>query len=244
MFTELAEMIADDDIKGFKAGVINGSRQIAFMTIPFALYLMVFAAPLVTMYTVGAFTADAVTEVAWYLAALALSLPFYSVNTYLQKTFSSLRKMKHFAVINIVCAIVQIACTVIFGAYVFGDSPFGMEAIALSECLFFIVSDLICFAYLRRHYGKLGLRSLFSDSLRGLVLGVLGAGAGYAVTYLLLPQLIGSFWGSLVISLISVIIGGIAAVAVTFGIALALRLPGVEGIRTVLGKVAGKLGRR
>lgn len=244
MFTELAEMIADNDIKGFKAGVINGSRQIVFMTIPFALYLMIFAAPLVTMYTVGAFTTDAVMEVAWYLAALAISLPFYSVNTYLQKTFSSLRKMKHFAVINIFCAIIQIACTIVFGAFVFGDSPFGMEAIALSECLFFVVSDIVCFAYLRKHYGKLGLRSLFADGLRSLVLGVLGAGAGYAVTYLLLPQLIGSFWGSLPIALAGVIIGGLVAVAVTFGIALALNMPGVQGIRTVLGKVAGKLARR
>lgn len=244
MFTELAEMIADNDITGFKAGVINGSRQIVFMTIPFALYLMIFAAPLVTMYTVGAFTTDAVMEVAWYLAALAISLPFYSVNTYLQKTFSSLRKMKHFAVINIFCAIIQIACTIVFGAFVFGDSPFGMEAIALSECLFFVVSDIVCFAYLRKHYGKLGLRSLFADGLRGLVLGVLGAGAGYAVTYLLLPQLIGSFWGSLPIALASVIIGGLVAVTVTFGIALALNMPGVQGIRTVLGKVAGKLARR
>ena len=104
MFTELAEMIAARNMDGFKHGVINGSRQIVFLTIPFALYLIVFAAPLVTMYTVGAFTGDAVAAVAYYLAALAVSLPFYSVNTYLQKTFSALRRMKHFAVINIVCA--------------------------------------------------------------------------------------------------------------------------------------------
>lgn len=244
MFTELAEMIAARNMDGFKHGVINGSRQIVFLTIPFALYLIVFAAPLVTMYTVGAFTGDAVAAVAYYLAALAVSLPFYSVNTYLQKTFSALRRMKHFAVINIVCALIQIASTVFFGAYVFGNSPFGMEAIALSECLFFLVSDVICFAYLRRNYGHLGLKGLVSSSVQGLVLGLAGAAVGYAVAYLLLPGLIGGYEGSLVRALITVVAGGIAALAVTFGAALALHVPGVQAVQTIIRKVLGRLHRR
>jgi putative peptidoglycan lipid II flippase len=244
MFTELAEMRADGDAEGFKAGVINGSRQIVFMTIPFALYLMVFSAPLVTLYTMGAFTTSAVREVADYLIFLALALPFYSVNTYLQKIFSSLREMKRFAAINLICATIQIACTVIFGAYLFGDSvTWGMAAVALSEGLFFLISDIICFGYLRKRFGHLGLKRLFVEMARGLVLGLLGAAAGGLIAYMVLPLAIGSFQGSLVISLVTVIIAGLVSLIVTFGIALKLDLPGAESIRVLMRKITGRLHR-
>lgn len=244
MFTELAEMRADGDTESFKAGVVNGSRQIVFMTIPFALYLMVFAAPLVTLYTMGAFTASAVEEVAFYLAFLAIALPFYSVNTYLQKIFSSLREMKRFALINILCAAVQIACTIVFGAYIFGDNVnWGMAAVALSEGLFFLVSDVICFAYLRRRFGHLGLKRLFAEVGRGFALGGIGALAGGLLAYCGLPLLISPFQGSLPIALVTIVIAGLVSLVVTFGIAVGLNLPGAASLRTLLQKVAGKVRR-
>ncbi|MFQ9181654.1 MAG: lipid II flippase MurJ [Eggerthella lenta] len=99
MFTELADMQAEGDAEGVKRGIIGGTNQILFFMIPFALYLMVFALPLVTLYHAGAFTMDNINSIA-VLTVLAFALPVYGVNTYLQKIFSSLRKMGVFAAFN------------------------------------------------------------------------------------------------------------------------------------------------
>ena len=50
-----------------------------FLLIPFALYLVVFAFPLVTLYHFGAFTMDNVAQIAAFLAGLAAALPLYGV---------------------------------------------------------------------------------------------------------------------------------------------------------------------
>ena len=70
MFTELADMQAEGDAEGVKRGIIGGTNQILFFMIPFALYLMVFALPLVTLYHAGAFTMDNVNSIATYMTCL------------------------------------------------------------------------------------------------------------------------------------------------------------------------------
>ncbi|MFR7649985.1 MAG: hypothetical protein ACLUYK_01775 [Eggerthella lenta] len=51
---------------------------------------MVFSTPLVTLYHIGAFTADAIEQIA---IIMAVALPFCRVNAYLNKIFSSIRRM-------------------------------------------------------------------------------------------------------------------------------------------------------
>ena len=93
LFTELAHLHEDGDRAGFVRAVAGGTSQIMFLLIPFALYLVVFAFPLVTLYHFGAFTMDNVSQIAAFLAGLAAALPLYGVSSYLQKVFSSMRKM-------------------------------------------------------------------------------------------------------------------------------------------------------
>ena len=92
MFTELSDMQAEGNTEGVKRGIVSGTNQILFFMIPFAMYLAVFSMPLVTLYHAGAFTMENVSAIATYLAVWAVALPLYGVNTYLQKTFSSLRQ--------------------------------------------------------------------------------------------------------------------------------------------------------
>ena len=147
MFTELADMQAEGDAEGVKRGIIGGTNQILFFMIPFALYLMVFALPLVTLYHAGAFTMDNVNSIATYMTVLAFALPVYGVNTYLQKIFSSLRKMGVFAAFNFVAGAAQIALTMFGAANV---ERFPIEIIAAAEVLFYVVADVCLFAYLPR----------------------------------------------------------------------------------------------
>ena len=239
MFTELAEMQAEGNTQGVKRGIVSGTNQILFFMIPFALYLMVFALPLVTLYHAGAFTMESVSAIASYLAVLAVALPFYGVNTYLQKVYSSVRKMGVFAGFNFVAGGVQIGLTMLAASDV-GDLPF--EAIAAAEAAFYVVADVCLFAYLRRHLGAFGLRSTLRALACSLALGGLGAAAGAGVLFAL-QTWAAPLSGSIPQALAYVAAGGLVSLFVTFGLALKLRVPEAAFLANIAGKVKGKLGR-
>ena len=214
-------------------------NQILFFMIPFALYLMVFALPLVTLYHAGAFTMDNVNSIATYMTVLAFALPVYGVNTYLQKIFSSLRKMGVFAAFNFVAGAAQIALTMFGAANV---ERFPIEIIAVAEVLFYVVADVCLFAYLRRRLGPFGLRSVAKACARGLLFGGLGAAAGGGVLFAL-QMFVAPLSGSIPQALAYVLAGGIVALVVTFGLSIKLRVPEAAFVGSIVGKVKGKLGR-
>lgn len=243
MFTELADMHSENNIEGVKKGIISGTNQILFFMVPFALYLIVFASPLITLYHAGAFTIENILSISNYLAVLALALPFYAVNTYLQKVFSSLRKMTAFACFNIGAALVQIVLTAGAALAVSrGNVNLPIEAIALAELAFYLVSDLCLFVYLRKHLGAFGLRSTVRAFISALLLGALGAAVGFAIQFLL-GAFIEPLTGSIFQALAYLAISGIPALAITFGLALKLHIPEAAFVSSIASKIKGKLGR-
>ena len=240
MFTELASMQAEGNSEGVKRGIVSGTNQILFFMIPFAMYLVVFSLPLVTLYHAGAFTMDNVSTIASYLAILALALPVYGVNTYLQKIFSSLRKMGIFALFNFVAGVVQITVTM-YGAAHMDRLP--LEVIAVAEVLFYVVADICLFIYLRRHLGAFGLRSIAKACLSGVVFGGLGAAAGGGVLWAL-TSFVAPLSGSIPQALAYVVAGGVVALVVTFGLSMKLHVPEAAFIQALTSKVTHKLGRR
>ena len=244
MFTELADMQAEGNTEGVKRGIISGTNQILFFMIPFALYLVVFATPLITLYSAGAFTAENIPTVASYLAVFAVSLPFYGINTYLQKIFSSLRKMTVFAGFNIIAATVQVALT---GAAVFaasnGIADIPIESIAVAELVFYLVGDICLFTYLRRRFGAFGLRSTAKAFIVALVLGTLGAAAGGGALFAA-QTLIAPLSGSIAQAFAYIVVCGIVSLVVTFGIALKLKIPEAAFLSSIMARVTGKLKRR
>lgn len=243
MFTEISEMHAEGNMDGFKRGLTSGTNQILFFMIPFALYLVVFAQPLVTLYHIGAFTEENIGQIALYLAALALSLPFYGVNTYLQKTFSAMRAMGVYAAMMVACIALQIGFIAVFATPFGGPLNFGMPAIALSETVFYVLLDIACFAYLRRRIGSLGLTGMVLSALRALGLGALGALVGAGIVFALDATLF-PLDGSIPHALACIVFGGIAALIVTFGIAAKLGLEEAAMVTSIVGKLTGRLKRR
>ncbi len=242
MFTELSDMQADGNVRGVVRGIIDGTGQIIFLMVPMALYLVVFATPLVTLYHIGAFTEESIGQIARYLAVMAVALPFYGVNAYLNKIFSSIRRMGVFSVVNFVAVAAQIAVTVgaAWGAQ--HGYPVTLEAIAASTVVSYVVGDLIAFAYLRRHYGPMGLGFLAAVSLRSVGLGLLGALAG-GVVLAGLQALLGPLTGSVPQALAYLAAGGVVALAVTFAPAVRLGLPEAAFVTSIVAKVGGRLGR-
>ncbi|MDO4290148.1 MAG: murein biosynthesis integral membrane protein MurJ [Eggerthellaceae bacterium] len=242
MFTELSDMQADGNRPGVVRGIVNGSNQIFFLMIPFALYLVVFSVPLVTLYHMGAFTADSIGQIASYLAVLAVALPFYGVNSYLQMVFSSIRKMKACSVVMFVASAAQVG---IIGAAAWGVQngiPVSIESIACGTIASYLISDVLMFLYLRRVYGRMGLGSTVLACLRGLALGAAGAVAGGGALFLL-ETLVAPLSGSIAQAFAYVVAGGVVALVVTFAPAVKLQLPEAAFVTGIVEKVARKLRR-
>ena len=58
MFTELSDCWARGDYESFVRGIVSGSGQILFFSIPFMLYLVVFSMPLVSILAAGSFSRE------------------------------------------------------------------------------------------------------------------------------------------------------------------------------------------
>ena len=242
LFTELSDMQADGNTRGVIAGIIDGTRQILFLMIPMALYLMVFATPLVTLYHIGAFTADAIGQIASYLAVMAVALPFYGVNAYLNKIFSSIRRMGVFSVINFAAVAAQVAVT-LGAAWAYQQGlDVTLESIAASTIVSYVIGDVIAFAYLRRHFGPMGLGAVMRSFIVALALGGAGAVVGYGVLVGLTLGF-GPMDGSVVRAFAYVVAGGCAALVVTFGPAVRGDWPEASFISGAVRKVARTLRR-
>lgn len=218
MFTELSEAVSHNDMVAYKRGVSAGSSQIMFLLVPFALYLIVFATPLISLLGAGRFSAEDVTATVQYLQCLALALPAYGICTYLQKVCSSLRRMNVFAWASIIAGVVQVVICLVF------TKPLGLNNVALSSLYFFIAVDVVTYWHLRRILGGMGLRSVAVATLRALVFGLAGALVGAAVLWVLTHTL-APLSGSVMQALLYTVAGGIPALIATFGLALLFHVP-------------------
>lgn len=227
MFTELSHVYSAGDKRAFCKGVVSGTSRILFLLIPFMLYLVVFARPLVTLLAAGSFEGEGVDLTSSYLAALSLSLPAYGVCMYLQKVFSSLRRMAWFAVANVVAGALQVAVCLLFA------EAGGLNVVALSSLVFFLSVDIFSFVYLKGTLRRLRLGPIVGALIRSLVFGALGAFAGVAIMWAL-GRVVGPLGSSAVRAVIWCAAGGIPAVVVTFGLQILLKTPESSFFRSMV----------
>ncbi len=239
LFTELADMAAEGDRTGMRDAIVGGTKQNLFFMVPFALYLMVFSVPLVSLFCAGAFTQESVAMVAGYLSWMAVSLPFYALFLFMQKVFSSLRRMRFYAWVNVAVSAVQVVLTLLLPLGAAGWGGMGINGIALAQTAFFLLGDVGCYWYLHREFGSIGLRQIGLSFGRSLVLGAAGALVGWAVLAGL-AALVGPIGSSIPRALAFTVVGGLAALAVTYGGALALHVPE----SSLIGRLLGRLIRR
>ena len=230
MFTELSNYVSKGDMENCAKGVAYGTSRIMFILIPFALYLMVFSVPLITLMAAGKFEPDQIKLTADYLVVLAASLPMYGVCTYQQKVCSSLRRMNLYMIsIGIGSVLQVIFCLVL-------TPIFGLMMVPLSSVFFFTVVDLVNFWNLRQQLGNIGLRTILRGSASALVLGGAGAIVGGLILSIL-PHIFGPMGSSALRALIYTMAGGIPAVVITFGLALTLGLDEVSTVRRFIDRL-------
>ena len=233
MFTELSDSWAKGDRSSFTRGIVSGSGQILFFSVPFMLYLIVFSVPLISILAAGSFTPDALAMTASYLCAYAISLPAYAVYMYLQKVASAMRRMVLCAVANAIAAVVQVVALLAL------TPVFGLDFVAFSSTLFFVTLCVVMLASLRRTLGPIGLGGVLASALRAVALGLAGAVVG-AVLLRLLNSTLGDCTGTMLRSLGYCVAAGVPALIVTYGAALALKGPAAA----MIGRLAGRLLRR
>ena len=226
MFTEMSESFAKGDLRAFGRQVTSGMSHLMFALIPFMIYLMVFSKPLMSLLRVGQFDADSADLTAAYLSTLALALPWYGLQTFFQKVFSSMRRMTLFAVANIAASVVQVVFTIVMVPVI------GIHAVSLGSAIFMLMLCVISIALLRYAHIRVSLRAFTASCLKALALGVLGGAVGAGVVFAL-----GGFGSlTLVRALVVVVAGGIPSVLVTYGIAVALRLPEASFVTKLLAR--------
>lgn len=231
MFTELSSYVASGRMKRFVDGLANGSGQILFLLIPFALYLMVFAPCLSNILKSGRMSAEDVDILSTYIVWLSISLPGYGLCTYLQKACSSLRKMKLFAVAECIAGTIQIVMCLVF------TPVFGFNVVGFSSTFFFVSIDLVTLLFLRHELGHIGFMSMIVAGARALALGLLGAGIGLAILTALQTFVGPLAEGGILRALAYAVAGGVPAVLITFGAGIALKLPEVSFISSLVSSV-------
>lgn len=233
MFTELSHAYAREDVSAFVQGIAGGCCRILFFLVPLAMLLVVFSPQLGELLNTGALTGEETTMIAGYLAALALSLPFYGICTYLQKVCSAYRRMNLYAVASIIAAVVQVAICLVL------TPVWGYTVPALSSLFFFVAVDAVTFVQLRRELGALGFKSVVACFLRSAVLGVAGSVAGAALVWVLTGP-VGLGGPGIVTNALICVVAGLPALAVTFGGALLLHFPEGSFIRSMVGRLGGR----
>ena len=223
LFTELSDFFAKGDMVSFNRSVGTGTGQILFFLVPFALFLAVFSVPLVSIIAIGKYSDEAIALTVQYLVGLAPSLPAYGVCMYLQKVCSSTRKMGLYAFSSIVASVIQVALCL------WVAPKFGIWCVALTSCAFFLAVDLVMFVSLSRSLGDIGIGSILAGLVRSLVLGLAGAAVAWGVLHF---TGLGS-GGGIMRSVLACVAGGIPAVLVTYGLAIALKVPESSVIRTL-----------
>ena len=225
LYTELSHDAQEKDYDSVRTGISRGVAQMLFFLIPFALYLIVFARPLNMIYCAGKFDESGVALVSEYLVYLALSLPLYGVVVLMQKSFSALLDMKPYSRYCLYSAIGQAGSVLLFGVVL----GFGMPAIALSYVVDYVILVGCSLWWLRRRLRGLQVKSILHGGFFGLLLGGLGAAAGAGVMWAL-EHFVGALGGSILITLGYVCVAGVVSLAVTFGLAVVLKMPEVSAL--------------
>lgn len=225
LYTELSHDAQEQDYDSVRSGISNGVAQILFFLVPFALYLIVFARPLNMIYCTGKFDESGVALVSEFLIYQAPSLPLYGAVVLMQKSFSALLDMKPFGRYCLYSTIGQVGSVLLFGVVL----GFGMPAIALSYVVDYVILVGCSLWWLRRRLHGLQVKSILHGGFFGLLLGGLGAAAGAGVMWAL-EHFFGALGGSILITLGYVCVAGIVSLAVTFGLAIAFKVPEVSSL--------------
>ena len=137
---------------------------------------------------------------------------------YLQKVVSAMRRMGLYALASVIASVVQVVMLLVFTQY------FGLNFVAFSSTVFFLLIDVVVFVSLRKNLGPLGLSKVIAAFVKSLLLGLAGGVVGFIILGVL-AFFMGNCAGSTMRSMLYCVLAGLPAVAVTYGLAFIFNMP-------------------
>ncbi|MDR2109195.1 MAG: murein biosynthesis integral membrane protein MurJ, partial [Coriobacteriales bacterium] len=133
LFTEMSAAYARGDDTAFKRHLKNGISGTLLICIPMAGLMSVLSVPLMQLFRAGAFSAGDVAYVGSILSVWIFALPFYSVQQFMFKVYSSIRRSTLFSIICTALTLLQ--C----GLYALFTRPYslGLAGIPVADLIYY-----------------------------------------------------------------------------------------------------------
>jgi putative peptidoglycan lipid II flippase len=209
LFPTLARFANAGEIDNLRATMANGMRQILFVLVPAAAAILALSDPMIRLiYQRGAFNPAETAVVATALFWFAFSLPTNGLYLLQTRTFFSLqRPWQATALATIDLVVSALAALALY-------EPFGVGGIVAGTGIGTTAAVIAQAVILRREFGGLELRRLFSTASRITVAAAALAGVGWVV-WDVLDQILGRGLGGQIVSLgTALAAGGLVYVAV------------------------------
>ncbi|HUB35715.1 MAG TPA: murein biosynthesis integral membrane protein MurJ [Solirubrobacteraceae bacterium] len=226
LFPTLSRMASRRDVSAMRRAIGIGMRQINFLLIPSAAFMIVLATPIVRLvFERGHFDARSTELVSEALFWFAFSLPFGGLNLLLTRVFFSVQRPwipTRLAAMNIVVDIV-----VSIGLY----KPLGIAGLIIGTVAANAVMTALQFHRLKTGFdGSLEGAQTMMITARVLLASLLLAAVSWVVWYLL-HRLLGA---SLAAQIVSVGAAALAGVAVYAWAVFAMRVPEAHQVQRLI----------
>ena len=233
LFTEMGEAVAKEDWPAVRELVKSGISGNLVLIIPLAAIMMGLSVPLMQLFQVGAFGLRDVYYVASVLTMWLFSLPFYAVMFFLYNVFASLRKFMRFALVSTVMVVVQ--CLLYF--FLCRPSVWELGGVPVADFIYYGVCCILLLAILYKMIGNFGLLHILSTAIR---VTAASAVAFFVVYYLTgwLPVGEGMIGG-----IIRLVLGGSFGLVIAFGLCFLFRVPEMNVVTNLVGKLTARLKR-
>ncbi len=164
---DLAQAASRGDIGRFRDRTSLGLRLIVFLVLPAAVGYVTLAHPLATaLLRYGSFSADDATRVAQILAAFALGLAAFSAYLFLLRSFYALQDTRTPFILNVIENGVNIVLALVL------YDRYGVQGLAWSFALAYIVAAVLTFVVLGRRLGGFPARPTFNGLWRPMIAAV------------------------------------------------------------------------
>jgi putative peptidoglycan lipid II flippase len=209
LFPTLARFASAGEVDNLRATMANGMRQILFVLVPAAAAILALSDPMIRLvYQHGEFNPADTALVATALFWFAFSLPTNGLYLLQTRTFFSLqRPWQATALATIDLVVSALAALALY-------KPFGVGGIVAGTGIGTTAAVIAQAVILRREFGGLELRRLFSTGLRITLAAAALAGVGWVV-WDVLDQILGRGLVGQIVSLgTALAAGGLVYVAV------------------------------
>ena len=234
LFTEMGEAVAKDDWPAVRELVKTGISGNLVLIIPLTAIMIGLAVPLMQLFQAGAFVERDVYYVANVLMLWLFSLPFYAVMFFLYNVFASLRKFMHFALVSTVMVAVQ--CVLYF--FLCRTDALRLDGVPVADFIYYGACCVILLIILRKQIGSFDMPHILSTGVRVLLASFIALMASNLIG-MMFPIYIEGMLGGF----IRLVIGGTVGLLVAYGLCYLFRVPEMEIVTDLLGKVTGRLKR-